>query len=156
MKDKLFEIQSIDKNSRTKELISQLLEVWECSVRATHLFLSESEIKNIKHYVPKSLKDVEVLIIAVSDEDMPLAFMGLEDKKLEMLFVDAKEQGKGIGTRLFQYGIKNYSINELRVNEQNPKAIEFYEKNGFYVYNRSETDEQGNPYPILFMKKGSS
>ena len=29
-------------------LIKQLLEVWESSVKATHLFLSEQEIKNIK------------------------------------------------------------------------------------------------------------
>ncbi len=68
-------ILNIDKNSRTQELITKLLEIWECSVRATHLFLSKNEIKNIKHYVPEALKNVEVLIIAVSDEDMPLAFM---------------------------------------------------------------------------------
>lgn len=34
-----------EKNS---SLISQLLEVWEDSVKATHLFLSNDEIKNIK------------------------------------------------------------------------------------------------------------
>lgn len=146
-------ILNIDKNSRTQELITKLLEIWECSVRATHLFLSKNEIKNIKHYVPEALKNVEVLIIAVSDEDMPLAFMWIEKSKLEILFVDAKEQGKGIGTRLLQYGIKNYSITELRVNEQNPEARKFYEKNNFLVYDRSEIDEQGNHYPILFMKK---
>lgn len=28
----------------------------------------------------------------------------------------------------------------------------FYEHMGFKVYERSEIDEQGNPYPILFMK----
>lgn len=34
------------------DLINRLLEVWEASVRATHLFLSDGEIKNIKEYVP--------------------------------------------------------------------------------------------------------
>lgn len=33
---------------RTPDLINQLLEIWENSVRATHLFLSNSEIKSIK------------------------------------------------------------------------------------------------------------
>lgn len=28
----------------------------------------------------------------------------------------------------------------------------FYEHMEFKVYERSEKDEQGNPYPILFMK----
>lgn len=40
---------------RTPDLINQLLEVWEKSVRATHLFLSDREIKNIKEYVPQAL-----------------------------------------------------------------------------------------------------
>ena len=36
-------------------LIKQLLEVWESSVKATHLFLSEQEIKNIKKYNHKGV-----------------------------------------------------------------------------------------------------
>lgn len=59
-----------------------------------------------------------------------------------MLFVNADERGKGIGTRLIQYGINKYFINELTVNEQNPNARRFYEANGFQVYKRTETDEQ--------------
>ncbi len=50
------------------------------------------------------------------------------------------------------YGIEKYSVNELTVNEQNPKARGFYEHLGFKVYKRSDKDEQGNPYPILYMK----
>ena len=78
--------------------------------------------------------------------------MGIESQKLEMLFVTPEERGKGTGKKLIEYGIKNYSINELTVNEQNPNAKRFYEKNGFRVYKRTETDEQGNPYPLLYMK----
>ncbi len=37
---------------RDPDLINRLLEIWEASVRATHLFLSNEEIKNIKEYVP--------------------------------------------------------------------------------------------------------
>ncbi|ERK47335.1 hypothetical protein [Faecalitalea cylindroides] len=48
---------------------------------------------------------------------------------------------------------KNFGINDLAVNEQNPLAKEFYEHMGFIVYKRTETDEQGNPYPLLYMKR---
>ena len=147
------QILKVDKNSRTKELISILVEVWESSVRASHSFLSAKEIENIKEYVPQALKSVDILILAKNDENFPVAFMGIEKNKLEMLFVGANERGQGIGTKLLQYGIKNFDVNDLRVNEQNPSAKKFYEKNGFIVYNRSEIDEQGNPYPILFMKR---
>ena len=133
-------------------LIKQLLEVWESSVKATHLFLSEQEIKNIKKYVPQAIKEIPNLIIAKNEDNIPVAFMGINNKKLEMLFVKNNERGKGIGKDLLNYGIKNYDINELTVNEQNPNAKEFYKHMGFKIYKRSPLDEQGNLYPILYMK----
>ena len=47
---------------------------------------------------------------------------------------------------------QNYNINELIVNEQNPNSKGFYEHLGFKVYKRTELDEQGNHYPILYMR----
>ena len=43
-------------------------------------------------------------------------------------------------------------LEQLTVNEQNPLAKGFYEHMGFHVYKRSELDEQGNPYPLLYMR----
>lgn len=40
------------------------------------------------------------------------------------------------------------------VNEQNPSAIRFYERMGFKTFKRNECDSEGNPFPILEMKKG--
>ncbi len=147
------EIKRIDKVKRDQKLIEQLLDVWESSVKATHLFLSSAEIENIKQYVPKALKEIENLIVMENKDGGPIAFMGIENQKLEMLFVGADERGKGLGTELIQYGINKYSVNELTVNEQNPQAKEFYKHKGFKVYKRAQRDEQGNPYPLLYMKK---
>lgn len=87
-----------------------------------------------------------------NENNMPIAFMGIEDTKLEMLFIKNSERGKGLGKQLLTYGIENYNVNELAVNEQNPNAKGFYEHIGFKTYKRTEVDEQGNPYPILYMK----
>lgn len=38
------------------------------------------------------------------------------------------------------------------MNEQNPQARGFYEHMGFRVYKRTDHDEQGNPYPLLYME----
>ena len=40
----------------------------------------------------------------------------------------------------------------MAVNEQNPLAKGFYEHMGFHVYKRTDYDEQGNPYPLLYMR----
>ena len=141
---------------RTPELIDQLLEVWEGSVRATHLFLSDSEIRSIKKYVPQALNEIAHLIIAEDDTGNPAAFMGIADGSLEMLFVAPKEREKGLGKSLIQLGIKSYAVERLAVNEQNPMAKGFYEHMGFQVYKRTELDEQGNPYPLLYMRRVTS
>lgn len=134
---KIFEVKE-----RTQELVNTLLEVWENSVKATHLFLSDNEI----------LKEVAHLIVIENENDIPIAFMGIEGTKLEMLFIKNSERRKGLGRQLLNYGIKNYNINELIVNEQNPNSKGFYEHLGFKVYKRTELDEQGNHYPILYMR----
>ena len=128
-----------------------LLDIWERSVRATHLFLSDAEVNRIKAYVPQALKNVENLIVAETEK--PIAFMGVQNGRLGMLFFAPEERGKGIGKRLLQYGIETYGIAELTVNEQNPQAVGFYEHMGFEPYKRTELDEECNPYPLLYMKR---
>ncbi len=142
----------VEVKDRTSFLINQLLDVWEDSVEATHLFLTNQEIKKIKEYVPQALKEVAHLLVIENDDNSIIAFMGIKDRKLEMLFIKNDERRKGLGKRLVNYGIENYSVNELAVNEQNFNAKEFYESMGFRTYKRTELDEQGNPYPILYMR----
>ena len=142
----------VEIEKRTPILIKQLLKIWESSVRETHLFLSDNEIKRIADYVPLALNNINHLVIVEDDNYQPVAFMGIEKERLEMLFVAPHEIKKGLGKSLIQFGIKNYQLKEFTVNEQNPQAKGFYEHLGFHVYKRTETDEQGNPYPLLYMK----
>ena len=142
---KIYEVEE-----RDSALVGELLDVWESSVRATHLFLSDAEVKRIKEYVPRALGGVEHLVVAETEK--PIAFMGVQDGRLEMLFVAAGERGRGAGKQLLQHGFQTYGIREVTVNEQNPQAIGFYEHMGFEIYKRTNCDEQGNPYPLLHMK----
>ena len=72
---KIFEIKNIN-----KEIISQLLEVWEDSVKASHLFLTEREIKNIKKYVPQALTEISHLIIVETEDNKPILLWELKIK----------------------------------------------------------------------------
>ena len=102
--------------------------------------------------MPQALNEVLHLLIAEDESGRAVAFMGVVAGSLEMLFIAPEERGKGLGKRLIQYGIKNYSVEKLTVNEQNPQAKGFYEHMGFQVYKRTDLDEQGNPYPLLYMR----
>ena len=145
-------MQIIVVEDRTSAFIEQLINIWEQSVKATHLFLSSQEIKEIKKYVPQALSGIAHLVVAVNVSNAPVAFMGVEEERLEMLFVAPEEIGKGLGRKLIKYGIENFSVKEVTVNEQNPLGKGFYEHIGFQVYKRTDYDEQGNPYPLLYMK----
>lgn len=144
---KIKELTTISDNE-----MNQLIVTWESSVIATHHFLSPQEIAMIKQYVPQAFRSVQHLIVALEDDQIR-ALMGINETKLEMLFVAASERGKGIGSQLLRYGMTQYHIDELAVNEQNPNARGFYEHMGFKVVSRSPLDDQGNPYPILKMKR---
>ena len=141
---KLYEVPAM-----TPQLSEQLLALWEASVRATHHFLSDMEIRQIK---ASALQAVENLIIATKESEEPAAFMGVENHRLEMLFLSPAECGKGLGRLLLEYGMQHYGVCEVTVNEQNPQAVGFYQHMGFQTYKRTDHDEEGNPYPLLYMK----
>lgn len=134
-------------------LTSELLALWERSVRAAHHFLSDAEITAIKEYVPQALLGVPHLIVAQDDQGKALGFIGIAEKHLEMLFLEPSARGQGLGRALMQYGIEHYNVTTTTVNEQNPEACGFYDHMGFKVESRNELDEQGQPYPVLHLRR---
>lgn len=136
---------------RIDTLIDALATLWETSVRATHHFLTEDDIQKLTLFVKTGLSGIETLVVT-SENHKPIAFMGVEAGKIEMLFVSPDYFGKGVGRLLAELAISQYEVQYVDVNEQNPQAIGFYEHIGFEVFERTEFDEQGNPFPILKMK----
>ena len=142
----------VDVIDRNTGLLEELTALWRQSVAQTHTFLTNKDIDEIENYVPQALKEVEHLVVAQNNGDY-LGFMGIEKHRLEMLFLALQYIGKGVGRKLIEYGIEQYQINEVTVNEQNPNAIGFYEHLGFKTYKRTEFDEQGRPFPLLYMNR---
>lgn len=136
---------------RKKYLVDKLTVVWESSVKATHGFLNENDIIALRPFVEAAIREIDHLIVAYENQG-PVGFMGISKDKLEMLFLDPVCIGKGIGKRLITKAILEYGVSYVDVNEQNPKAEKFYKHFGFTVFERTEVDEMGNPFPVLKMK----
>lgn len=139
-------------DDRNVALIDKLTIVWRKSVEATHSFLTPEEIDRIAAYIPSALQEVPILVTAVGADNEPQGFMGINAAKIDMLFIAPQFRGLGLGRKFIEYAREKYYVNEVSVNEANVQARGFYEAMGFSVYRRSELDEQGEPYPILFMK----
>lgn len=128
-----------------------LLALWEASVRATHAFLSEPDLRTLVPIVADLLAERTDLLCVRDAGGRPLAFMGVRDGELEMLFVDPACRGRGIGRALLAHAIEALGVTRVDVNEQNGQAVGFYEHAGFRTASRSERDGLGLPYPILHM-----
>ncbi|WP_254412139.1 GNAT family N-acetyltransferase [Dyadobacter diqingensis] len=139
-------------DSPSREDYFQITELWEASVRASHDFLGEADIQFFKPLILHEYLDAVDLYCVRDEQDKITGFIGLAEDKVEMLFVHPYSFGKGIGKFLLQFAISEKGVTRVDVNEQNPKAVDFYRHMGFDVTDRSETDGLGKPFPILAMK----
>lgn len=113
------------------------------SVRATHHFLTEKDIVRLTPQAEEALRHIETLWV-LQDGQSPIGFMGVQNRKIEMLFLHPAYIRKGLGRMLVEY---------VDVNEQNPGAAKFYGLMGFKTFKRNEYDNEGNHFPILEMRK---
>ena len=128
-----------------------IIELWEQSVRATHLFLPEDYLQQIKLLLPSILPAVHLFINLDENENIT-GFLGVAERKIEMLFIRPVSMGQGFGKQLTEFAVHELHSDKVDVNEQNSQALGFYQHMGFVVTGRSETDGLGKPFPLLLME----
>lgn len=132
-----------------KDDYTALVGIWERSVRATHDFLTETDLIEIKAaLIPDYFPNVD--LYAIDDDGRIVGFIGLSGMTIEMLFIDSDCRNRGYGSLLIDFA-KQRGATNVDVNEQNPPALDFYQAKGFRVIGRDETDTSGRPYPMLHL-----
>jgi putative acetyltransferase len=129
----------------------RLFEVWQSSVRATHSFLSDADLATL---IPLARAEIAAFtpIYCLRDAHArPIAMLGMQGRKIDMLFVHADHRGRGAGRVLTEFAIRELDANCVDVNEQNDLAVGFYEYMGFHRIGRSEVDSAGHPFPLLHL-----
>jgi putative acetyltransferase len=137
--------------SVTQKDFHEIVAVWEASVRATHHFIPEEYIQQIKPLLLNEYLDAVDLRCIRNASGQIIGFSGIADGKIEMLFIHPDWFGQGAGKSLVRYAIQHQNAEAVDVNEQNDPAVGFYQRMGFEVVGRSATDSLGKPYPLLHM-----
>jgi len=132
-----------------EEDYDRLLLVWESSVKATHDFLKEEDFEFYREAIPGFFPHVDLYVLCI-EKDI-IAFMGISEDNLEMLFVSEEQCSLGYGKQLLKYAVNTLHITKVDVNEQNEQAVGFYERFGFRIVDYSDKDSMGKDYPILHM-----
>lgn len=131
----------------------RLLEIWEASVRATHLFLNDADIAALLPEVRDAVLPALELWVLCGDDGELLGFLGLDGAKLEALFIAPSSSRRGGGRMLVEHARRLKGPLTVDVNEQNPAALRFYEALGFAVQGRSPHDGAGRPFPLLHLSE---
>ncbi|MES2306497.1 MAG: GNAT family N-acetyltransferase [Gemmatimonadota bacterium] len=150
--------QSLQVRPATADDSDALLSLWERSARASHNFLTEADIESLRPLVAVELAGNAIgWWVLVGDNSERAGFLGFANNAIEALFLDPEYQGRGGGTALVAIaeGLANAPL-RVDVNEQNPAALRFYQKQGFEVAGRSATDDGGRPFPILHLVRAST
>ena len=146
-----FRIEDIELGDETS-LLAELVACWRASVEATHTFLTPDDIERIAAYVPDAIASVAHLAVCRDENGQVVGFIGVDGAMIEMLFIHPSLRGCGLGSLLLDHAVSEHGATLVDVNEQNEQAVGFYEHYGFEVFDRSETDAMGDPFPILHMR----
>lgn len=141
-----FEIRPYDDQYR-----QQVLAVWEASVLATHDFLSPADFNEIKEVV-NTIDFNAFEVYCLARQEQIAGFIGIADQKIEMLFLGPAYFGLGLGKMLMNFATSKLGANKVDVNEQNVKAVKFYQRFGFETFERTDKDDQGRNYPLYRMR----
>ena len=137
------------------QMLTALLDLWEDSVQASHIFLTKQHIAEIRPEVKAALQSSQNIITATDKKDF-LGFVGVEKNKIEMLFVASSAFRKGIGKALLKEALerylKDYPCILVDCNEQNTQGLAFYKSLGFEKVGMSEKDSAGRDFPIVHLK----
>ncbi|TEY03193.1 GNAT family N-acetyltransferase [Campylobacter sp. US33a] len=134
----------------SSELKNALIELWEQSVRASHHFLTEEDISKIKQYLNGDEAFIRIEFLFIYENNEFVGFLGFCQTSIQMLFIHPNFFRKNYGTSLVNFAITHFELDKIEVNLDNEKALKFYEKLGFQIYDRY-VDEFG--FVLLKMKR---
>ena len=144
--------QDISIVSYESSMLDSMLKIWEDSVRASHFFLKDNDIAEIKEEVKTAFSSLTNILVAKIGGEFS-GFIGVSEKTIEMLFVSPKFFGIGLGKRLILEAINAFFAEQDKIlvdcNEENKKGLHFYQKLGFNRYGRSDKDTSGRDFPII-------
>ena len=122
--------------------LSDLLNTWYSASRVGHPFLDEAFFEQERKKIAEVyLPNAETWVF--EQDGAVVGFISLIGNEVGAIFVDSKNQGKGIGRALMNHARSIRDILELDVFSDNRVGRDFYEKFGFSQVDKHLHQETG-------------
>ena len=109
------------------------------------IFTKRMNCREIFHNDQVSFGEMQVLPLAqeyianpeklgniwVYDDEFVKGMINIEGEQILELYVDSFFENSGIGSKLIDFAIQEYKVQEVWVLEKNARAIKFYQTHGF-------------------------
>ena len=132
--------------------LDALTDVWELAARSSHGFLDDDEFIAMRPFIRDAyLPSMDVRLVERDGEDgpEPIAFVGAHGTHVELLYVDPRFHGRGLGTTL----LAEIGATSVEVYADNLTGLGFYRSQGFAEVRRHDRDPAGRPYPIVVLQR---
>ena len=121
--------------------LDKVMSIWFDSNIEAHSFIPKSYWELVSHFAKTAIVKSELYVY---EEDGNICgFIGLEDSYIAGMFVEETKRSKGIGRNLLDYVKTIRTELDLRVYQNNERAIAFYQREQFIAVAES-VDENTN------------
>ena len=125
----------------TDKTLDRVMGIWLSGNKQAHPFVDpsywERHWEEVREAVPQSQ------ILAWTEEDDIVAFLGYSGDWIAGLFVDKERRGQGIGHELMEEAKREHSRLRLAVYVENRRAVSFYRREGFSMVEERKDNSTG-------------
>lgn len=119
--------------------IDTIMQIWFTSNCEAHSFIPQSYWEEQRPAVQAAIQQADVYCF-VDNQGIIQGFIGLTGNYIAGLFVAANFRSHGVGRQLLEVAKDKYVFLELDAYQKNPRAINFYQHNGFSITHQTSDE----------------
>jgi putative acetyltransferase len=122
--------------------ISTIVDLWYETSVVAHNFISSDYWKKNKESMAKIYIPNSETYVAIENDEI-IGFVSMAENYLAAIFVNNKNQGKGVGKKLLNFVKDRREIIQLKAYKKNKKTVEFYKRQNFKILSESIEETTG-------------
>lgn len=134
--------------------INEVAKIWLDTNRKTHNFIPVQYWQDNFETVKEMFLHAEIYVYEDEETNKIQGFIGLDNDYIAGIFVDIKNQSRGIGKQLLDF-VKRIKVKlSLHVYKKNVRAIKFYQRENFRVLDEDmDKNTEEKEYVMIWERK---